>query len=142
MEENIKGERPVRKGKTATEFGRGGELNTIIGKGTGIQGDVKVQNSLRIDGRVTGNVESTDTVIIGKDGVVEGKVIAKHVLLAGKIKGNINAKGRVFLELTASIDGDIVASHLVIDEGAQFNGNCNMSQSGNSLKAKQDEPKE
>ena len=42
------------------EFGRGGELSTIIGKGTVIKGNIKVRNSLRIDGKIIGNVTTSD----------------------------------------------------------------------------------
>ena len=118
----------MRKGKTNTEFGHGGELNTIVGKGTVIEGDLRVKNSLRIDGIVKGNVNTTDTIIIGKEGEVEGKVRAKHLLLGGKVKGNVFASGRVFLESTASIFGDIKAVRLVVDEGAFFNGKCTMNE--------------
>ncbi len=118
----------MRKGKTNTEFGRGGELNTIVGKGTVVEGDMKVKNSLRIDGIVKGNVNTTDTIIVGRDGEVEGRVRAKHLLLGGKVKGNVFASGRVFLESTASIFGDIKALRLVVDEGAVFDGKCTMNE--------------
>jgi cytoskeletal protein CcmA (bactofilin family) len=119
-------ENPLRKGKMNSEFGRGGELSTILGKGTVVLGDIKVQNSLRIDGHVKGNVKTTDTVIIGKGGSVEGQISSKHVFLAGSVQGDIIASGKVFLEATSSVMGDVKASRLVIDEGAVFDGKCNM----------------
>jgi len=124
----------LRKAKTTSEFGRGGELNTIVGKGSTLTGDMKVQNSIRIDGQVNGNISTTDTVIIGKDGGVMGNVKAKHVLLAGKVTGNISTTGKVFLQTTASISGDITAVRLVVDEGAVFDGKCKMS--SGSIQAK------
>lgn len=114
------------RGKANTEFGRGGELNTIVGKGTVIEGDLKVQNSLRVDGEVKGKIESTDTVVIGKDGSVTGRVHAKNVMLAGRVQGNVQATGKVLLESKASVFGDIKAVRLVVDEGAIFNGRCHM----------------
>ncbi len=116
------------KGKTLTEFGRRGELTTIIGKGTVLDGNVKVQNSIRVDGKVIGNIRATDTVFVGKDGVVEGGVHSKDLLLAGKIKGNIVVSGKVFLESKSFIQGDIKASRLVVDDGAQFDGKCSMKE--------------
>jgi cytoskeletal protein CcmA (bactofilin family) len=118
----------LRKGKTSSEFGRGGELNTIIGKGTAIDGNLRVQNSLRIDGFVRGDITTTDTVIVGKEGGVEGIIRAKHVLLAGRITGNVAATGKVFLEATASVYGDVKATRLVVDEGALFDGKCKMKE--------------
>jgi cytoskeletal protein CcmA (bactofilin family) len=107
---------------------RGSELNTIIGKGTRIKGNLNVQNSLRIDGTVVGDVHSTDTVIVGKDGEVQGQVKGKNVLLAGKVQGNIVASDRIYLESKAIIQGDIRATRLVVDEGALFDGKCNMGE--------------
>ena len=107
---------------------RGSELNTIIGKGTRIKGNLNVQNSLRIDGAVVGDVHSTDTVIVGKDGEVQGQVKGKNVLLAGKVHGNIVASDRIYLESKAIIQGDIRAARLVVDEGALFDGKCNMGE--------------
>ena len=124
----------MRKAKTTSEFGRGGELNTIVGKGSTLTGDMKVQNSIRIDGKVNGNISTTDTIIIGKDGSVAGNMKAKHVLLAGKVTGNISTTGKVFLETTASISGDITATHLVVDEGAIFDGKCKMSSGSAQVK--------
>ena len=121
------------------EFGRGGELSTIIGKGTVIKGNIKVQNSLRVDGKIIGNVTTSDSLIVGRDGSVEGNIEAKNVLLAGKVKGNILSTEKVFMESKASIYGDIQASRLVVDEGAHFEGNCSMK---DSVQKSQDVEKE
>ncbi|MCD6115803.1 polymer-forming cytoskeletal protein [bacterium] len=113
--------------KTNSEFGKGGELNTIVGKGTSIHGDMHVQNSIRVDGKVQGNITTTDTIIVGKEGSVKGNITAKNVLLAGQVTGNVGAKEKVFLQSTATINGDVKSSHLVVDEGAVFDGKCSMS---------------
>lgn len=126
MNGNFTGEAILKKGQSNSDFGRGGELNTIIGKGTSINGNAQVQNSLRVDGKIVGNVYATETVIIGKEGGIEGEVHAKHVLLAGRVKGNIITSGKVLLENTASVTGDIHAARLVVDEGAVFDGQCTM----------------
>lgn len=126
----------MRKGKTSSDFGRGGELSTIIGKGTNVKGSLTVRNSLRVDGKIKGDIAASDTIIIGKEGAVEGQVKAKHILMGGKVVGNIVASGKVFLETTASIDGDISALQLVVDEGAHFNGKCNMVDNDSNNKKK------
>lgn len=111
-----------------SDYGRGGELNTFVGKGSTVNGNLKIENSLRIDGKVKGDVSCTETVVLGKGGKIEGNVTAKHVMLAGEVKGNISAEGKVFLETTAAVTGDIQAVKLVIDEGAMFDGSCAMSE--------------
>ena len=117
----------VVMGKDDQDIGRSGELNTIIGKGSTFTGDINVQNSLRVDGKVKGNVSCTDTVVVGKEGEVEGQVKAKNVLLAGKLSGQIVSTGKVYLEAKACILGDIKAVRLVIDDGAVFDGKCIMN---------------
>jgi len=119
--------------KTNSEFGKGGELNTIVGKGTRITGNMNVQNSLRIDGNVDGDIKTTDTIIVGKEGKVKGNIFAKNILVAGKVQGNVSAKEKIFLQATSSIQGDITASHLVVEEGAVFDGQCKMTDNKNQV---------
>lgn len=118
----------MKKAQMNSDYGRGGELNTFIGKGSIVNGNLKIENSLRIDGKVKGDVSCTETVVLGKGGRIEGNVTAKHVMLAGEVRGNISAEGKVFLETTAVVTGDIQAVKLVIDEGAVFDGACAMSE--------------
>lgn len=114
------------KAKGSSEINRSGELNTIIGKGSKVQGNINVQNSLRIDGNITGNIQSTDTVIVGKEGRVKGEIKAKDVLIAGAVRGQIFAANKVYLESKSIIEGDVKAGRLVVDEGASFDGQCTM----------------
>jgi len=118
----------VIKGKSKSDFGRGGELSTIIGKDTNLNGNLTLKKSLRVDGKIVGDVKTSDTIIIGKEGAIEGKITAKNVLMGGSVKGNVIASEKVFLESTASIEGDITSIQLVVDEGALFNGKCNMKE--------------
>lgn len=114
------------KSKMESDNQRYGKLNTIVGKATVVTGNMVIQNSLRVDGKVKGKIEVTDTVIVGKEGVVEGEIQAKDVLVGGKIVGNISASSKVLLESNAKVFGDIKASQLVVDEGALFDGQCSM----------------
>jgi len=103
-----------------------GELNSIIGRGAVLEGKLEVQSSIRVDGRVKGSVKSSDTIVVGKDGVVEGDLTAKNVVVGGKVNGKIEATGRVVLESTSTFTGDLKTGKLVIDEGAVFDGQCSM----------------
>ncbi len=118
------------KTKMESDNQRYGKLNTIVGKGTVVTGDMQIQNSLRVDGKVNGKITVTDTVLVGKEGVVEGEIQAKDILVGGKIRGNVSASGKVLLESNAKVFGDIKASQLVVDEGALFDGQCSMKNEG------------
>ena len=119
--------------KDIVESERSGELNTIIGKGSVIEGLLTVQNSLRIDGRVTGQVQALDSLVVGKDGEIEGEVKVKNAIIGGRVKNRVLATGKVVLESHAIVHGEVKTSKLVIDEGAVFDGNCAMSENGKPL---------
>ncbi|MCG3120871.1 MAG: hypothetical protein ALAOOOJD_03766 [bacterium] len=119
--------------KDMDDFEKSGDLNTIIGKGSAVEGTVKVQSSLRVDGRIKGQVSTTDSLVIGKEGEIEGEVRVKNAIVGGKIKGKIFASGKVVLEAKSSFYGELKTSKLVIDEGAIFEGVCSMTDDGKML---------
>ncbi|KPL07655.1 hypothetical protein AMJ86_03575 [bacterium SM23_57] len=104
-----------------------GELSTLIGKDAVIEGTLITKQSLRIEGRIKGEVEATDTVTIGGSGEVEGNIKAKNVVVGGRVKGSLDVAGKVTLESASQLDGDLSASRLIIEEGAQFNGRSSMN---------------
>ena len=94
-----------------------GKLSTIIARGTKIVGNINMEGSLRIDGHVNGKVSSTETLTVGKTGVVEGELSVKEAVVGGKIIGNLIAHQRVELENKAAILGDVKTRIFVIKEG-------------------------
>ena len=102
------------------------ELN-LVAAGTVIEGKLRTPASIRIDGKIIGEVTATQNISVGNTGEVEGNVSAKGVTIGGKIKGLIVAQEKLLLESKAVIRGDIRAAKLVIDEGAIFDGKCVMS---------------
>ncbi len=119
--------------KDMDDFDKSGDLNTIIGKGSVVEGTVKVQSSLRVDGRIKGQISTTDSLIIGKEGEIEGEIRVKHAIVGGKIKGKIFASGKVVLESKSAFHGELKTSKLVIEEGAIFEGVCSMTDDGKML---------
>ncbi|MCH7781927.1 polymer-forming cytoskeletal protein [candidate division KSB1 bacterium] len=102
------------------------ELNTIVGKGSVIEGKIKIKNSVRIDGKIKGEITSTGTVTIGSDGEVEGTINATNVIVGGRVRGKMNVKSKIILEKNSVLIGDLVTQKLNIAEGAIFDGNCIM----------------
>jgi cytoskeletal protein CcmA (bactofilin family) len=102
-----------------------GAMNTIIGKGTRLEGSMEVAQSLRIDGVFKGQLKISDTLIVGTTGELsEVTVQAKNAIIGGIVKGNIVASNKVTLESSSRLEGDLTAKLLVIEEGALFTGNC------------------
>ncbi len=108
------------------EVSTGGNLNTIIGKGSSFEGTLKVQSTLRVDGKVKGNVTTSDSLVIGKDGSMNGEVTVRNAIVGGKLRGKLVASGKVVLEANSMFNGELKTSKLVIDEGAIFEGRCSM----------------
>lgn len=105
----------------------GGELNTIIGRGSVFEGTLTVQSSLRVDGKVIGNVQVSDALIVGKEGEIDGEVRVRNAIIGGRVRNRILASGKVVLEAKSVVHGEVKTSRLVIDEGAVFEGRCSMS---------------
>jgi cytoskeletal protein CcmA (bactofilin family) len=117
-----------------------GAMNTIIGKGTSIEGSMSVTQSVRIDGSFKGTLNATDTLIVGATGELSDvSVSVKNAMLGGNIKGNITASNKVTLESTSRLEGDLTAKLLVIEEGALFSGNCKSGDTAAQQKPVQDE---
>ena len=111
--------------------GKSGNLNTIVGKGSSLEGTLKVEQSLRIDGKIKGHVSTTDSLVIGKEGEIEGEVITKNAIIGGRVRAKLSATGKVVLESNAVFVGELKTSRLVIDDGAVFEGRCSMQKSDN-----------
>ncbi|MGH7492811.1 MAG: bactofilin family protein [bacterium] len=114
--------------KVMDDNNRMGDLNTIIGKGTIIEGTVKVQSSLRLDGKVTGQVLTTDSLIVGQNGEIEGEIRVKNAIIGGFVKGQIFASGKVILESRSVVNGEVKTAKLAINDGARFEGHCVMTE--------------
>ncbi|MDP8239847.1 MAG: polymer-forming cytoskeletal protein [Candidatus Hatepunaea meridiana] len=106
------------------------ELSTIIGPDADFEGRLTVKQSMRIDGKVRGELESSETITIGNSGTVEGNISAKDIIVGGKITGKIIASGRTVLERTSVLQGDLKTIKLVVEEGAVFNGLSDMGEGG------------
>lgn len=97
-------------------------INTLVGQGTRINGDVSVNGFLRLDGTVMGNVKTDGEIITGSGSFVKGDVVSKTIVVGGSIAGNITARRGVTLLNTAVIKGSIVTQKLKADFGCVVNG--------------------
>lgn len=106
----------AKKNSTAHEA-----VETVLGKSLKIEGNIKSDAGMRIDGEVQGSIECAGDVVIGQSAKVEASVSAKCVVVAGQVIGNITAE-KVELAKTATVKGDIQCSELSIEAGAAFSG--------------------
>jgi cytoskeletal protein CcmA (bactofilin family) len=103
------------------------EMN-LVGAGTVIEGKIRSQGSVRIDGKLIGEVTASESLAVGTTGEIEGNVTAKNVTIGGKVRGTINASEKIVFEGKSVIRGDIRSTRLVIDEGSIFDGKVSMTE--------------
>ena len=107
----------------------GNDVSSIITAGTICEGKLRSPGSIRVEGRIVGEIVAGAGISIGGTGEVDGNVSAKLVTIGGKITGSVLAQEKLVFESKAIVRGDIRAAKLVIEEGAVFDGKCIMSDS-------------
>jgi cytoskeletal protein CcmA (bactofilin family) len=100
---------------------------TVVGSSLKIEGDLKSESDIRIDGEVTGSVMTKGNVHIGPGASVTATVQAANAFVAGRVTGDIMVQKSVSLESTARVKGNITSAELAIARGAQFNGASTMT---------------
>lgn len=100
--------------------------NSIFGKGSRMNGTLKCEGGIRIDGEFEGTIESSDTLVIGKEGAVRANAKVKRAVVGGRFEGNISATGKVELHSGCEMLGEVETPSLVIEEGVVFEGTCKM----------------
>ena len=86
---------------TDGEFG----AHNQIAKGTQIQGDIKTEGVLRVDGSLKGSIESTGKVVVGPSGSIEGSIVCSSANIAGNVKAKIQVKELMHLQASARLHG-------------------------------------
>jgi len=120
---------------------RDGAPVSLIGEGMTITGNITVDGTLRIEGNLKGNVDATQSVVLGPHSVVEGDIKAQDAIIGGRVRGGIATTGRLELHATCDVDGDIDAVRFKMDEGGRVSGHVRIgraasAQSGRPAPAK------
>ncbi len=107
-----------------------GDIIAFVGEEVAFKGTIRYQGTVRVDGRLEGEIYTDGNLIIGQKAVITAKIEAGTVTCQGKITGEVVAKNRVKLLSPAVFDGTITTPSLSMDEGVMFNGSCNMPKKG------------
>lgn len=101
-------------------------IDTLIGTGSVLKGDLEFTGGLRVDGHIKGHVSAQDsnkgTLVLSESGVIEGDINVPHVVINGTVNGNIVSGGHVELQASAKITGDIHYKAVEMELGAILNG--------------------
>lgn len=119
------------------KLGKSAEIfSSIIGHTLKIEGDLLINDSIRIDGTINGNVvqesNSQATVAIVDGAIVNGKVFASKVIISGEVRGDIISTHRIELLSTALVHGDIQYSSIALEAGARIHGTLNQLEASSS----------
>ncbi len=101
------------------------KLNRIV-EGTVIEGEIRSESSIRIDGKVLGATTTKGKLVVGVSGIIDGEVVCQNADIEGTVTGRIICTELLTLKSTAKITGDINTTKLAVEPGAVFNGQCNM----------------
>ncbi len=101
-------------------------VHTMIGADATVTGNVELEGGLIVYGKIYGHITTKGPVRIAKGAIVQGNVTASDVHIGGTVKGNVTAGNRVVLGHESALAGDLVYRRLAIEEGAQFEGRCDV----------------
>ncbi len=99
---------------------------TFLGKGVDFKGILNFDGTIRIDGRVEGEVHTTGTLIIGEQAVIKGILSAGTLMTSGKVNGTVTATAKIQILKPGVLIGDIRTPGISIEDGAHFHGMCDM----------------
>lgn len=103
---------------------------SVLSSEVEITGTVKASGSIRIDGKLDGELTCAGDAVIGKGATIKGNITVNSVSVAGAVSGNILAKDRIELKSSAKVMGDIKAKRLAVEDGVTFVGKSEVNPSG------------
>jgi len=106
------------------------QVETIVGKETKFNGSITAKGTIRIDGKLEGEVVTTGDVIIGQTAELQAQIKARSTTIAGTVTGNVVVEDKLELLKTGKLYGDVKVGSLIIGEGAVFKGACEMQRPG------------
>lgn len=135
---NNKKESTTTKSNSAPTTSSG--LNSLV-KGTIVEGTVKSESDIRVDGTIKGKLVCDAKVIIGPTGYVEGEIRCQNAVVEGKFEGTLQVSELLNVRESATISGEVSTEKLIVQSGATFNVTCSMgagSANRNGVQAKPD----
>ncbi len=109
---------------------RGGEVHTLLGKGSEFEGKLTFEGQVRIDGKFSGQIFTKDTLVIGEGARVNAEINAGTVIVNGLVEGNIRATQLIELHTPGRVKGNLETPALSVDKGVMFEGSCKMESMG------------
>lgn len=103
-----------------------GGLNGFLDRGTEVTGEIRFEDTLRLDGIFRGKIVSKHTLVVGESGEIDGEIEVGTVSINGRVKGIVRAHDRIEIHSSARVTARLVAPVLVVEEGALLEGEVSM----------------
>lgn len=124
---------PAQDSQTTNERGMeamierrfGGNVRSVLSSGTVINGKLSFDTPVRIDGKLTGEVFSSKTLIVGPTGQIDADIQVEGLIVLGGVSGHVKATKGIEVYAGGNLNADIEAGTLAIEDGT-FNGSCKM----------------
>jgi cytoskeletal protein CcmA (bactofilin family) len=110
-------------------------VQSVIASEVEITGTIHSSGSVRIDGKLDGELHCTGDAVIGKTAVIKGNIAVNGVVVEGTVNGNIVAKDRIEMKSTARVTGDIKSKRLSVEDGVTFVGRSEVNPSSSPIAA-------
>jgi cytoskeletal protein CcmA (bactofilin family) len=110
--------------------GASDQVETVVGRESSIQGTMRSEQSIRIQGAAQGEIESKQAVYVEDSARVNAKIVAAEITISGQLDGQVFSSGRVEIRPSGRVTGEIHAPTLVMHEGAFFDGQLKMKDRG------------
>lgn len=117
-----------KKTEAASMTANSAAVNSLV-KGTVVEGTVRAESDIRVDGAIYGDLTCSAKVIIGPTGEIKGEVKCLSAIIDGKFEGKLTVEDLLTVRETASVIGDIKTGKLIVQAGAVFNVSCDMGKS-------------
>ncbi|MCA9676750.1 MAG: polymer-forming cytoskeletal protein [Kofleriaceae bacterium] len=109
-----------------------GEINTLLGRGAAFEGKLTFEGTVRVDGKLKGEVFSDDVLVVGEGAYVEAEIDIGEIIIQGTVVGNIRAKRGIEVHAPGRVKGDLYTPSLQIDKGVIFEGRSFMEGATNT----------
>ncbi len=108
-------------------------FNAFLGEGTSFKGVLTFEGTVRIDGKMEGEIITKDTLVVGEAATVSAVIRAGVVVISGTVRGDVIVEKKVEILATGKLFGNITTPSLSIEEGVIFEGSCSMAKARENI---------
>jgi len=102
------------------------DLNALLGRGSEFEGKLTFEGTVRIDGKFTGSIVTSDVLVVGEGAKISAEITCGTIIVHGEVNGNIRAKNAVELHHPAKYRGNVETPSLMVEKGVIFEGQSKM----------------